>query len=236
MSVAGLPPCTGWPAGRRCTPAARPALLDAHSVERRDRSTVGSTIPAFQRVIARQRAASRGAPAEPDRPPIGEPETGGLRKVRAGRGRGDQIRRFQTREGRHNVRALGRSPAERDSGGQRRFPYDASVPRRRELESEFFSRPRDCLCKLCWTTPPACGPRSFSHLDDLDEPLRLPLEPYGFDPPRAVGILSLILLALAAAANYAFHLAGAWRRIFVAAAVAALYLNVFVGVVCSRFP
>ena len=60
-----------------------------------------------------------------------------------------------------------------------------------------------------------------------------PLEPYGFDPPRAVGILSLILLALAAAANYAFHLAGAWRRIFVAAAVAALYLNVFVGVVQS---
>ena len=60
-----------------------------------------------------------------------------------------------------------------------------------------------------------------------------PLEPYGFDPPRAVGILSLILLALAVAAYYAFHLAGAWRWIFVGSAVAALYLNVFVGVVQS---
>ncbi|HKN31004.1 MAG TPA: hypothetical protein VJY34_25275 [Roseiarcus sp.] len=57
-----------------------------------------------------------------------------------------------------------------------------------------------------------------------------PLEPYGFDPPRAVGVISLVLLALAVAAYYAFGLAGAWRWIYVVSAVAALYLNVFVGV------
>ncbi len=60
-----------------------------------------------------------------------------------------------------------------------------------------------------------------------------PLPPFGFDPPRAVGVISLVLLALAVAAYYAFHLAGAWRWIYVASAVAALYLNVFVGIVQS---
>ncbi len=55
-----------------------------------------------------------------------------------------------------------------------------------------------------------------------------PLPPFGFDPPRAVGVLSLILLVGAVAAYYGFRLAGAWRWIFVACAVAALYLNVFV--------
>jgi hypothetical protein len=57
-----------------------------------------------------------------------------------------------------------------------------------------------------------------------------PLPPFGFDPPRAVGVLSLILLIGAVAAYYGFRLAGAWRWIFVACAVAALYLNVFVAV------
>jgi hypothetical protein len=60
-----------------------------------------------------------------------------------------------------------------------------------------------------------------------------PLPPFGFDPPRAVGVISLILLAVAVVAYYAFHLAGIWRWIYVASAVAALYLNVFVGVVQS---
>jgi hypothetical protein len=58
-----------------------------------------------------------------------------------------------------------------------------------------------------------------------------PLPPYGFDPPRAVGVISLILLAIAVAGLYGFHLAGAWRWLFVASAVSALYLNAFVGVV-----
>ena len=37
-----------------------------------------------------------------------------------------------------------------------------------------------------------------------------PLPPFGFDPPRAVGVLSLILLLAAVVAYYAFHLAGIW--------------------------
>ncbi len=57
-----------------------------------------------------------------------------------------------------------------------------------------------------------------------------PLPPFGFDPPRAVGALSLALLALGAIALYGFHHAGAWRLAIIVGAVAALYLNVFVGV------
>ena len=58
-----------------------------------------------------------------------------------------------------------------------------------------------------------------------------PLPPFGFDPPRAVAALSLVLLALALIALYGFRLAAAWRWIYVATAMAALYLNVFVGVI-----
>jgi hypothetical protein len=58
-----------------------------------------------------------------------------------------------------------------------------------------------------------------------------PLPPFGLDPPRMVGILSLILLAFAVGAYYLFHLAGMWRWIYVLAAMAALYLNCFVGVI-----
>jgi hypothetical protein len=57
-----------------------------------------------------------------------------------------------------------------------------------------------------------------------------PLPPFGFDPPRIVGILLLILLALAVTALYVFRLAGAWRWVYVVTAVMSLYLNVFVGV------
>lgn len=55
-----------------------------------------------------------------------------------------------------------------------------------------------------------------------------PLAPFGFDPPRAIGILSLILLAIAVGAYYPFHLAGAWRWVYVVTAMTALYLNCFV--------
>ena len=58
-----------------------------------------------------------------------------------------------------------------------------------------------------------------------------PIPPFGLDPPRIVGILSLALLAAAVAALYMFHLAGHWRWIYVTASTAALYLNCFVGVV-----
>jgi hypothetical protein len=58
-----------------------------------------------------------------------------------------------------------------------------------------------------------------------------PLPPYGFDPPRAVGILSLVLLTLAVAGLYVFRLAGRWRGVYIGTAVAALYLNCFVAVI-----
>jgi hypothetical protein len=60
-----------------------------------------------------------------------------------------------------------------------------------------------------------------------------PLPPFGFDPPRAIGVLSLVLLAAAVAGLYLFNLAGAWRWIYIVTAVTALYLNVFVAIVQS---
>jgi len=52
-----------------------------------------------------------------------------------------------------------------------------------------------------------------------------------FGPPEIVGVISLVVLGLALLAMYAYKLAGSWRWIYVAAAVCALYLNSFVGVV-----
>ena len=59
---------------------------------------------------------------------------------------------------------------------------------------------------------------------------------YGFPfhqllPSHIVGVISLVVLAVAIAARYRFHLRGAWRRAYVVCALLALYLNVFVGVV-----
>ena len=53
----------------------------------------------------------------------------------------------------------------------------------------------------------------------------------GFTPALGTGVLSTIILAVALPALYVFHLAGAWRPIYVVTAIAALYLNVFVAVV-----
>src|SRR5580704_10795803 len=57
-----------------------------------------------------------------------------------------------------------------------------------------------------------------------------PLPPFGLDPPRMVGILSLILLAVALLAIYVFRVSGPWRWIYVVAAMTALYLDAFVVV------
>ncbi len=54
-----------------------------------------------------------------------------------------------------------------------------------------------------------------------------------FLPSHGVGIVSLIVLAVAILARYARRLAGAWRRIYVVTGVIALYLNVFVLIVQS---
>jgi len=49
-----------------------------------------------------------------------------------------------------------------------------------------------------------------------------------FLPSHAVGIISLVVLALVIVARYVKHLSGAWRGIYGWGTVLALYLNVFV--------
>src|SRR5260370_39648961 len=58
-----------------------------------------------------------------------------------------------------------------------------------------------------------------------------PLPPFGFDPPSAIGLLSLVLLAVAVAAFYAFDLAAAWRWVYNVTAMIALSLNAFVAAI-----
>lgn len=53
----------------------------------------------------------------------------------------------------------------------------------------------------------------------------------GVTPAQIFGYISLALLALAVLGLYVFRARGAWRWIFVATAVAALFLNVFVAIV-----
>jgi hypothetical protein len=55
----------------------------------------------------------------------------------------------------------------------------------------------------------------------------------GVTPAVTFGIVSLVVLAVALLALYGRRLAGAWRPIYVVAAVAALYLNTFVGIAQS---
>jgi hypothetical protein len=50
-------------------------------------------------------------------------------------------------------------------------------------------------------------------------------------PSHVVGIISLVVLALAFVARYAQRLRGGWRAVYVVSAALALYLNVFVGVI-----
>jgi hypothetical protein len=50
-------------------------------------------------------------------------------------------------------------------------------------------------------------------------------------PSHVIGIVSLVVLAVAILARYGRRLTGAWRPVYVVCAALALYLNVFVGVV-----
>jgi hypothetical protein len=52
-------------------------------------------------------------------------------------------------------------------------------------------------------------------------------------PSHMVGILSLVLLAIACIALYGMKLSGAWRWIYAVTALASLYLNVFVLIIQS---
>src|SRR5258705_6668503 len=56
---------------------------------------------------------------------------------------------------------------------------------------------------------------------------------HGFTPAIGVGIISLVVLAVAIFARYPRRLAGAWRWLYVISATFALYLNVFVLIVQS---
>ena len=55
----------------------------------------------------------------------------------------------------------------------------------------------------------------------------------GVTPGIIIGILSIILLAIACIALYVMNLTGAWRWIYVVTALASLYFNVFVLVIQS---
>jgi hypothetical protein len=54
---------------------------------------------------------------------------------------------------------------------------------------------------------------------------------HGITPAIIVGAISLVLLTVAIVARYARNLIGAWRWIYVVAAMTSLYLNVFVLIV-----
>jgi hypothetical protein len=56
---------------------------------------------------------------------------------------------------------------------------------------------------------------------------------HGFTPGIGIGIISLLVLAVAIFARYARRLTGIWRRGYVVTAVIALYLNFFVLIVQS---
>ncbi len=52
-------------------------------------------------------------------------------------------------------------------------------------------------------------------------------------PSHMIGILSLVLLAIACLALYGMKLSGAWRWIYAVTAMIALYLNIFVLIIQS---
>jgi hypothetical protein len=64
-------------------------------------------------------------------------------------------------------------------------------------------------------------------------PVEAPRVIGSFDPPKIIGLLSLILLAIAILALYSYKLAGSWRGGYVIGAIIALYFNCFVLVVQS---
>jgi hypothetical protein len=50
------------------------------------------------------------------------------------------------------------------------------------------------------------------------------------DPARILGVIELVVVAIAAAALYGYHLARAWSGIYVVTIVLTVYFNVFVAV------
>jgi hypothetical protein len=52
-----------------------------------------------------------------------------------------------------------------------------------------------------------------------------------FGPPHIIGVISLVVLAVAVFALNVRRLSGGWLRVYIVSALFALYLNAFVGVV-----
>jgi len=50
------------------------------------------------------------------------------------------------------------------------------------------------------------------------------------DPARILGVIELLVVAVAALAIYGKHLTGAWRAVYIVSMVLAVYFNVFVAV------
>jgi hypothetical protein len=67
----------------------------------------------------------------------------------------------------------------------------------------------------------------------FDTPIDAPRVFGSLDPPKVIGLISLLLLALAIVALYSYKLAGPWRGAYVISATIALYFNCFVLVVQS---
>jgi hypothetical protein len=51
---------------------------------------------------------------------------------------------------------------------------------------------------------------------------------HGFTPGIGVGIVSMVVLAIALFARYSRHMAGGWRSIYAITAIIAVYFNIFV--------
>jgi len=82
------------------------------------------------------------------------------------------------------------------------------------------------------------GPRSFWQRQCLTSATGYFFPFHGVTPAQVVGAISLLALLVAVVARYGRQLKGAWRSIYVVAAMFALYLNVFVLIVQSfdKFP
>jgi hypothetical protein len=74
---------------------------------------------------------------------------------------------------------------------------------------------------------------TFLALTFLTAASGFPLPPFGLDPPRIVGVITIAAVALAAIGLFIFKLTGPWRVIFIIGSVSGLYLNVFVAIVQS---
>jgi hypothetical protein len=73
--------------------------------------------------------------------------------------------------------------------------------------------------------------RAVSRYHDPNQRYRLPVAALRLRSAARSRALSLVLLAIAVPALYAFRAVGAWHWAYIIAAITAPYLNVFVGVI-----